>query len=356
MEGRIASTLLATALWLAVSILPATAQSFPVRADPYVNDYADLLAPDQEQEIAAKLADLRKNRDIDMTVLTIESRATYGQDVTNEVFATNLFNTWGIGGRARNDGVLILVSLGDREMRIEVGSGYGNTKDAALKKIIDRIITDQFRMNTYDTGLINGVDHTIREIAGVWPDQYDANVITRWWTDLRVWAGGFAFVIFAPFGWIIYQAYHAAQRRRPRRCPNDSSWMPRVLDEYEHKHLTSGQIKEEELASKEYDVWVCRECDNVTIKGFRRWFSKQKLCKTCGYNTLESYGSAVTHTPTRHSAGERRTDFQCNHCNERYSVFKILPMISDNSSSGSGFSGGGGGGGSSSGGGASGSW
>jgi len=47
MEGRIASTLLATALWLAVSILPATAQSFPVRADPYVNDYADLLAPDQ---------------------------------------------------------------------------------------------------------------------------------------------------------------------------------------------------------------------------------------------------------------------------------------------------------------------
>jgi uncharacterized protein len=150
MTGRITSTLLATVLWLAVTILPAAAQTFPVRANTYINDYADLLTPPQEQEIAAKLADLRKNRDIEMTVLTIESRATYSQDTTNEAFATALFNHWQLGDPTRNDGVLFLVSLGDREMRIEVGSGYGSAKAAPLKKIIDRIIVDEFRLNTYD--------------------------------------------------------------------------------------------------------------------------------------------------------------------------------------------------------------
>lgn len=352
--GRFTRPFFVIVLWLAVSVQSATAQSYPQDRDPYVNDYADLLTPTQEQEIATKLADLRKNRDIEMTVLTITRRSDYGQTVTNEVFATNLFNRWGIGDRNRNDGVLFLVSRYDRDMRIEVGSGYGRTKDDALKKIIDRVIIPKFRLNTYDAGIIEGVDHTIREMAGVWPDQYDANQLTRRWTDLRIWAGGFIFAIFAPIGWLIWRAYHAAKRRAPRRCPIDGSWMPRVLDEFEHKHLTSGQIKEEELASKEYDVWVCRECDHVTIKEFRRWFSGQKLCKSCGYNTLESYGSEVTHNPMRYSKGERRTDFQCNHCDERYSVFKILPMIRDNNSSGGGFSGGGGG--SSSGGGASGSW
>lgn len=355
MAGRIISTLLAFGLWLAISIMPAAAQNFPLRTDGYVNDYADLLTPAQEQEIAAKLEDLRKNRDIDMTVLTIANRAAYGQTISNEEFATTLFNQWGVGDRNRNDGVLFLVSLLDREMRIEVGSGYGDTKNAALQKIIDRIVIEQFRLNTYDTGILNGVDHTIREIAGVWPDQYDANAFTRWWTDFRVWAGGFIFAIFAPIGWLVYTTYHAAQRRRPRRCPNDGSWMPRVLDEFEGKHLTDGQLKEEELASKEYDVWVCRDCHHVTIKGFRRWFSGKKLCKECGFHTLESVSSRETKAPTRYSTGERRTDFKCHHCDASYAVYTVLPIISDTDSTG-GSRVGGGGGGSSSGGGASGSW
>jgi len=352
--GRFVRPILVILLWLAVSVQSVTAQTYPQDRDPYVNDYADLLTPTQEQEIAAKLADLRKNRDIEMTVLTITRRSDYGQTVTNEAFATNLFNSWGIGDRNRNDGVLFLVSRQDRDMRIEIGSGYGRTKDDAPKKIIDRVIIPKFRLNTYDAGIIEGVDHTIREIAGVWPDQYNANQLTRWWTDLRIWAGGFIFAIFVPIGGLIWRAYHAAKRRAPRRCPVDGSWMPRVLDEYEHKHLTTGQQKEEDLHSVEYDVWICRQCDHVTIKGKKRWITSQKLCKGCGYKTLESEGSIVTEAPTRYSSGESRTDFQCNHCKERYSVFKVLPKISDNNSSGGGFSGGGGG--SSSGGGASGSW
>ncbi|MFT4742475.1 MAG: hypothetical protein ACI91Z_000448 [Yoonia sp.] len=356
MKGRIRWPLFAFALWLA-SITLATAQTYPIDHDTYVNDYADLLSDVQETALRKTLIDLRKNRDVEMTVLTIERRSDYGQTVSNEAFATALFNHWGIGHAARNDGILFLVSRSDRDMRIEVGSSYGATHDAALKQIIDRVIIPKFRLDTYDTGIQIGVNHAIREITGAWPGQYDANIVTRWWTDLKIWLGAFIIVPFGLIGVAVWRTYLAARRRAPRRCPVDGSWMPRVLDEFEHKHLTDGQQKEEQLASKEYDVWICRDCDHVTIKGFQRWFSGQKLCKKCNYATLESTGSQIIYHPTPTSAGTKRTDFRCNHCNADYPVFTILASMGSGSSGGS--SGGGsfgGGGGSSSGGGASGNW
>lgn len=341
------------ALWLTLAIQPATAQTFPIGENEYVNDYADLLSPWQEDALREKLADLRKNRDIEMQVVTIRQRADYDQDVSNEAFATALFNRWGIGDRNRNDGVLFLVSRLDRDMRIEVGRGYGRTKDDALKRIIDKVIIPEFRLDNYAAGITKGVDYTIREIAGVWPDQYNASPVTRWWTDIKVWLGAFILVPLAPLGWLVWRAYRAAQRRRPRKCPNDGSSMPRVLEEFEDKHLNAGQQKEEQLASVEYDVWICRKCSHVTIEGYKRWFSGQKLCNMCGFHTLESYSSETTRAPTRHSSGERRTDFRCNNCNKTHTVYTTLAALSD-SSSGGGSSGGGGG--SSGGGGASGSW
>ena len=57
-----------------------------------------------------------------MTIITLESQAPYAPDETLEEFATNLFNNWGIGDAARNDGILVLVLPDDRAMRIELGA------------------------------------------------------------------------------------------------------------------------------------------------------------------------------------------------------------------------------------------
>lgn len=168
--GRIIRPILTTVLlWSVILTQAATAQTFPDRANTYINDYADLLTTDQEQDLLRTLTELRQNRDIEMTVLTIKRRSDYQQPLTNEAFATALFNHWGIGDRDRNDGILFLVSRLDRDMRIEVGTGYGSKHDAGLKTIIDRVIIQKFRLDNYGTGIVDGVDHTIREIAGVWP-------------------------------------------------------------------------------------------------------------------------------------------------------------------------------------------
>jgi uncharacterized protein len=38
-------------------------------------------------------------------------------------FATRLFNSWGLGDRRKNNGVLLLVSTGDRRVEVEIGRG-----------------------------------------------------------------------------------------------------------------------------------------------------------------------------------------------------------------------------------------
>lgn len=75
-----------------------------------------------------------KKTGIEAVVVTINSIGDYQTgDATIEAFATNLFNTWGIGHKKENNGVLILVAVKDRKARIELGKGYGREYDSAMK-------------------------------------------------------------------------------------------------------------------------------------------------------------------------------------------------------------------------------
>ncbi|MEY8842814.1 YgcG family protein, partial [Cribrihabitans sp. XS_ASV171] len=105
-------------------IAGADGVDYPGYDEIYVNDYAGLLSSEAEARVRQDLKDLYARAGIEMTVLTIENMGAYGHQGAIEPFATGLFNAWGIGNAARNDGVLVLVARYDREMRIEIGSGY----------------------------------------------------------------------------------------------------------------------------------------------------------------------------------------------------------------------------------------
>lgn len=90
--------------------------SYPAWQDFYVNDFADVIDADDEAQIRSLLNNLYDAHDVEATVLTINSIHDYGTgDETIESFATNLFNSWGIGDAERNDGILLLVAIEDRE-------------------------------------------------------------------------------------------------------------------------------------------------------------------------------------------------------------------------------------------------
>lgn len=150
-------------LWPAL----ATAQSWPVYENIYVNDYARVLPEDVETRIKRQLETLRDETGVEATVLTLNTRGGFTPSDTMEEFATGLFNAWGIGDAARNDGILILVLRDDRQMRIELGSGYGRAFNREAQDIIDRVFLPEFRNDDYADGIEDGTDAVIERIARV---------------------------------------------------------------------------------------------------------------------------------------------------------------------------------------------
>ena len=140
-------------------------REFPKYTSTYINDFADLLPADTRSRITDKMYDLRTEHGIEMTVATFSSRHDYGDHGSLERFATGLFNQWGVGNADRNDGILLLVLHKDREMRIELGSGYGRDFDWAAQNVIDDFILPEFRNDNYAVGIEAGVNAAIREIA-----------------------------------------------------------------------------------------------------------------------------------------------------------------------------------------------
>jgi len=144
---------------------PLAAQDFPAPLTPYVNDFADLLPEADEAQLTARLENLRTSHGVEMTVVTLRSRADYGPSDTIEEFATGLFNAWGVGDATRNHGILVLVARQDREMRIELGSGYDSGWDWQARVVIEDYFLPSFRADNYLRGILTGTAQTIERIA-----------------------------------------------------------------------------------------------------------------------------------------------------------------------------------------------
>lgn len=154
--------LISLSLWMSGFAL---AQSYPTRDDPYVNDLADVLPPEQEAELRDMVA--RIGPDFDLTVLTIQSISDYDPSAPTLLdFSTEVFNYWGIGTQERNTGVLVLLVMDTREIRISMGLDYGVDYNDAMQAVLDESVIPRFREDDYPAGLIDGVAHIYRAIMG----------------------------------------------------------------------------------------------------------------------------------------------------------------------------------------------
>ena len=323
----------------------------------HVNDYAGLLDEAAEERIRQMLIAFYDQAGVEMTVLTIERMTDFDHFGQIESFATQVFNTWGIGNASRNDGILVLVARFDRMMRIELGAGYARSRDAQMKTIIEDDFLPRFRVDDYQGGIEDGVEAIITRVSGAAPGQMrEISTVERGGSTIWGWVKstsglllGALVVPLVPV--IIWVRRHL--RYRPRRCEKCQTLMRRAGKEAEDEHLDGGQLLEEYLKTVDYDVWHCPNCAHIDIHSYPAWFAGHGACKQCNYRTMKT-DSTVLHQATKTSTGSKRLDYSCDHCGFKDNEIRTIPVITSSSSSGSGGSSFGGG--SSSGGGASGSW
>ena len=92
------------------------APNFP-RLSGRVVDEANLLSPEAERSLTARLQALEESTGRQMVVATIPDLQGY----PIEDYGYQLGRSWGIGDAKRDDGVLLIVAPNDRKVRIEVG-------------------------------------------------------------------------------------------------------------------------------------------------------------------------------------------------------------------------------------------
>lgn len=132
----------------------------------FVNDFADVITKSDEDEIFNISRELyeKSGNSTQLVVVTIDSLDGY----SIEEYANELFNKWGIGDKEKNDGVLVLLSVGDRRSRIEVGYGLeGILTDSGTGKIQDEYMIPYYKNNEFSKGLVSGVQAISNKIDNI---------------------------------------------------------------------------------------------------------------------------------------------------------------------------------------------
>jgi uncharacterized protein len=121
----------------------------------FVNDFARVLNDSQRDALEQRVRALQQKTDAELAVVTLPSLE--GGQIDD--FTNRLFRRWGVGQKGKNNGVMLLIAIHERKMRIEVGYGLEPIlTDAMAGRIIDGELRPQFRQNNFPEGLRRGVE------------------------------------------------------------------------------------------------------------------------------------------------------------------------------------------------------
>jgi uncharacterized protein len=160
--------------------------------DGFVNDYANVMSYEQVQRLESKIKAFEEASSSEIAVVIIPSL----EEDTIENFAVELFEDWGIGKKEKDNGVLILIAVNDRQMRIETGYGVeGYLTDAQCFWIIDDVMKPAFREGNYYEGINEAVDKIMsasegEEIPSAEEDEIEAMPVIFFVGFFFLWLAG----------------------------------------------------------------------------------------------------------------------------------------------------------------------
>lgn len=130
-----------------------------------VNDYANILSSSEQNRLESDIKSLENGTSSQIAVLTISSL----EGDSLEDFSIRTVDKWQLGTKDNDNGVLLLISLADKSIRLEVGYGLeGTLTDAKSDYIIRNIISPAFRKgNIYE-----GLSEAVMAISGTISGEY----------------------------------------------------------------------------------------------------------------------------------------------------------------------------------------
>ncbi len=379
----------------------------------FVSDMAGAMSASARSRADSLLQSIWRQTSAEPIVVIVPSLD--GEDIDD--FATEVFSDWGIGKDDRDNGVLMLISIGDRKAVIRTGYGTeGILPDVVCGRIIRNDMAPRFREDDYDGGILASLqtmqaamtsDEARAELMSdkandAAADDFDADEAFDIYWKICVALGilGLLAVIIAYFGvrklptsrayatfentrlgllvasflslgclfpaYFLMLAFQHHIRLHKRLCPHCNTRMLRVDEDNDNAYLTASQDAEERLDSVDYDVWLCPDCGETDIIPYVNPKKNYTECPSCHARACTLVNRRTILAPTTRREGRGIEEYVCLNCRRRYekpyTIAKEVeaPIIIGGggfgSGGGGGFSGGSFGGGMTGGGGASGGW
>jgi uncharacterized protein len=153
-----------TMLLLSVTLF-VSAQKVLDKPNParLVTDVAGILSEQEKASLENKLVMIDDSSSNQIAVVILPTL----EDYPIEEYATKLFREWGIGNKKTNNGVLLLIAINDRKIRIETGYGLeGAIPDITARSIIENDIKPAFREKAYFQGIDKATDDLAKAAVG----------------------------------------------------------------------------------------------------------------------------------------------------------------------------------------------
>lgn len=129
--------------------------------DFFVNDFANVISEEDKNELMKIGENLFVKTGAQVVVITVETLD--GADVSE--YALELGRKWGVGDKEENNGVVLLLSVSERKVTIQVGYGLeGRLTDGKTGRILDKYAIPYLKNNDFSTGLTEAYKAIVSEV------------------------------------------------------------------------------------------------------------------------------------------------------------------------------------------------
>ena len=134
------------------------------KLNSYVNDYAGIMSESSVKELEALLKDYQAKTGVQFFVLTVGSMQDAG---SIEDYSIAVADKWKVGKKGQDDGLLLVVAMKEKRVRIEVGYGLeGKLPDVVASRIIRNEMAPRFKQGLFSDGVTATVVTTINTLGG----------------------------------------------------------------------------------------------------------------------------------------------------------------------------------------------
>lgn len=361
---RIHAFILALLLPLLVLAQVYTPEQVPnVQKQDYkrlVSDPEGYFSESDRLSIDQALVELREKHTVEVVVVVLPSI----QDDDPEGFTLRLFELWGVGKSADNNGLLILYvygAQGNRVIRFETGYGLeGALPDITTKRLTDRILVPMILEGRDAEGFVQVAHEIDRLLAEGYEARNEGNVPygedPYYQSDEYAFRGIRMYIIFSAILGLVYAmglfarwrktkepveqlgilqrrfsnnpllffilpaliflaplyyGLRSSSRRRLRNCPKCGTRgsISIIESPANESYLLTNQLAEQRVRSVLYTVYACSLCDYNKIVGKVIKMSGYQKCPNCGNRTFKLISSQNI------SRSKTRDTYRCVYCN-----------------------------------------